>query len=145
MRWIVGLSRVVVAAALFSILCLSSALAQGVTTGAISGKVTDAQGQPVAEAAVQVTHRGTGFTTSVRTRANGQYLVQGLEVGGPYTVAVRAIGFQPFSRDQVDVNLSEATRVDAKLTAQAVELSAIQVFGAVTPDFAPTRQGVTTQ
>src|SRR5437867_590592 len=82
MRWIVGLSRAVVAAALFSILCLSSALAQGVTTGAISGKVTDAQGQPVAEAAVQVTHRGTGFTTSVRTRANGQYLVQGLAASG---------------------------------------------------------------
>jgi len=145
MRWIVGLSRVVVAAALFSILCLSSALAQGVTTGAISGKVTDAQGQPVAEAAVQVTHRGTGFTTSVRTRANGQYLVQGLEVGGPYTVAVRAIGFQPFTRDAIDVNLSEQTRVDAQLAAQAVELAAVTVQGDIMTDFTPSRQGVSTQ
>jgi hypothetical protein len=116
-----------------------------VTTGAITGKVTDAQGQPVAEAAVQVTHRGTGFTTATRTRANGQYLVQGLEVGGPYTVAVRAIGFQPFSRDGVDVKLSEATRVDAQLIPQAVELTAVTVTGAVTADFTPTRQGVGTQ
>jgi hypothetical protein len=126
-------------------LFFGEAPAQGVTTGAITGKVTDPQGQPVAEAAVQVTNRGSGFTTTVRTRGNGQYLIQGLEVGGPYTVAIRAIGFQPFNRDQIDVKLSEATRVDAQLTAQAVELSAINVVGVSTPDFAPTRQGVSTQ
>jgi hypothetical protein len=145
MRWIVGSGRALVAVAVFTVLFMGAARAQGVTTGAITGKVTDKQGQPVAEAAVQVTNRGSGFTSSTRTRANGQYLVQGLEVGGPYTVAIRAIGFQPFSRDQVDVNLSEATRVNAELTPQAVELQAVQVLGAVTPDFAPTRQGVSTQ
>jgi hypothetical protein len=145
MRWIVGSGRALVAAAVFTMLFMGAARAQGVTTGAITGKVTDPQGQPVAEAAVQVTNRGSGFTTSARTRSNGQYLVQGLEVGGPYTVAVRAIGFQPFSRDRVDVKLSEATRVDAQLTAQAIELSAINVVGVTTPDFAPTRQGVSTQ
>ena len=145
MRWIVGLSRACAGAAVFSMFLLGAVQAQGVTTGAIAGKVTDPQGQPVAEAAVQVTNRASGFTTSVRTRGNGQYLVQGLEVGGPYTVAIRAIGFQQFTRNNVDVGLSEATRVDAQLAAQAVELQALQVFGAVTPDFAPTRQGVTTQ
>jgi hypothetical protein len=145
MRWIVGSCRALVAAALFTLLCTGVARAQGVTTGAISGKVTDKQGQPVGEAAVQVTNRGTGFTTSVRSRSNGQYLVQGLEVGGPYTVAVRAIGFQPFTREQVDVKLSEATRVDAQLTPQAIELAAVPILGEVTPDFAPTRQGVSTQ
>src|SRR6266511_1672121 len=145
MRWIVGLSRAVVAAALFSMLCLSSASAQGVTTGAISGKSPEARVQPVAEAAVQVTHRDTAFTPPVRTRANGQYLVQGLEVGGPYTVAVRAIGFQPFTRDAIDVNLSEQTRVDAQLAAQAVELAAVTVQGDIMTDFTPSRQGVSTQ
>jgi len=99
----------------------------------------------VAEAAVQVVHRGTGFTTATRTRPNGQYLVQGLEVGGPYTVTIRAIGFLPFTRDGIDVKLSEATRVDGQLVPQAVELTAITVTGALTADFAPTRQGVGTQ
>jgi len=145
MRWIVRGSHALVAAALFSVFAAGTALAQGVTTGAISGKVTDPQGQPVAQAAVQITHRRTGYTTSVRTRDNGQYLVQGLEVGGPYSVAVRAIGFQQFTRDNIDVNLSETTRVDAQLIVQAVELSAVTVTGAVTADFAPTRQGVAVQ
>ena len=145
MRWIVSSGRALVATAVFSMLFAGLGSTQGVTTGAIAGAVTDPQGQPVAQAAVQVTHRGTGFTTSGRTRANGQYVVQGLEVGGPYTVAVRAIGFQPFSQDNVDVNLSEATRVNAQLIAQAVELSAVTVTGSVTADFSATRQGVATQ
>ncbi|HMG18482.1 MAG TPA: carboxypeptidase-like regulatory domain-containing protein, partial [Gemmatimonadales bacterium] len=71
MRWIVSSSRALVATAVFSMFFVGLGSAQGVTTGAIAGKVTDPQGQPVAQAAVQVTHRGTGFITSVRTRENG--------------------------------------------------------------------------
>jgi len=146
MRWIVSAPRAVAAAMVFSMLLAPPPLrAQGVTTGAITGKVTDAGGQPVALADVRVVNRSTGFTTSTRTRENGLFLVQGLEVGGPYTVIVRAIGHQPYQRDNVDVGLSEATRVDAQLSPQAVELAAVTVTGGATPDFAPTRQGVGTQ
>ncbi len=146
MRWIVSAPRAVAAALVFSMLLAPPPLrAQGVTTGAITGKVTDAGGQPVALADVRVVNRSTGFTTSTRTRENGLFLVQGLEVGGPYTVTVRAIGHQPYQRDNVDVGLSEATRVDIRLSPQAVELEAIIVPGAVNPDFSPTRQGVGTQ
>ena len=145
MRCIVRSSRALLAAALLSILFASGAGAQGVTTGAISGKVAGEQGNPVALADVQVVNRSSGFTTRTRTRENGQYLVQGLEVGGPYSITVRAIGFQPWSRDGIDVKLSEATRVDAQLVAQAVELSAVTVSAQATADFSPTRQGVGTQ
>jgi hypothetical protein len=146
MRWIVSAPRGVAAAMVFSMLLAPPPLrAQGVTTGAITGKVTDAGGQPVALADVRIVNRSTGFTTSTRTRENGLFLVQGLEVGGPYTVTVRAIGQQPYQRDNVDVELSAATRVDVRLSPQAVELAAVSVIGGVTPDFSPTRQGVGTQ
>ncbi len=146
MRWIVSAPRAVAAAMVFSMLLAPPALwSQGVTTGAITGKVTDAGGQPVALADVRIVNRSNGFTTSTRTRENGLFLVQGLEVGGPYTVTVRAIGQQPFQRDNVDVELSVATRVDVRLSPQAVELAAVTVVGGVTPDFSPTRQGVGTQ
>jgi hypothetical protein len=144
MRWIVSCCRALGATAVFAVL-VTGLSAQGVTTGAIGGRVTDAQGQPVSQAGVQVTNRRTGFTTTVRSRENGQYLVQGLEVGGPYTVVVRMIGFQPFTRDNIDVNLSETTRVNAQLVGQAVELSAITVTEPAAADFTPTRQGVATQ
>ena len=145
MRWIVSAPRAVAAAMVFSMLLAPELRAQGVTTGAITGKVTDASGQPVALADVRIVNRSTGFTTGTRTRENGLFLVQGLEVGGPYSVIVRAIGHQPYQRDNVDVGLSEATRVDAQLSPQAVELAAVTVTGGATPDFAPTRQGVGTQ
>src|SRR2546426_4527267 len=145
MRWIVSAPRAVAAAMVLSMLLAPALQAQGVTTGAITGRVTDEQGQPVVLADVQIANRSTGFTTSTRTRANGLFLVQGLEVGGPYTVSVRAIGYQPYVRDNIDVRLSEATRVDIRLSPQAVELAAVSVIGGVTPDFSPTRQGVGTQ
>ncbi|MDP3971643.1 MAG: TonB-dependent receptor, partial [Candidatus Nanopelagicales bacterium] len=145
MRWIVRTSRAAFAAAALAVFFTGSAFAQGVTTGAITGTVTDPQGQPVPLADVRVVNRSTGFSTGTRTRPNGLYLVQGLEVGGPYTVTIRAIGFQPFTRDGVDVRLSEATRVDARLAAQAVELAAVTIAGERTADFSPTRQGVGVQ
>src|SRR6266704_416190 len=145
MPWIVSAPRAVAAAVVFSMLVAPAVRAQGVTTGAITGKVTDAGGQPVVLADVRIVNRSTGYTTSTRTRENGLFLVQGLEVGGPYSVIVRAIGHQPYQHDNVDVELSQATRVDIQLTPQAVELEAVIVPGGVTPDFAPTRQGVGTQ
>ena len=145
MPWIVRAPCVVVAAVVFSMLAADPVGAQGVTTGAITGKVTDEQGQPVVLANVQIANRSTGYTTGTRTRENGLFLVQGLEAGGPYSVTVRAIGYQPYTRDNIEVRLSEATRVDAALARQAVELAAITVTGGVTPDFSPTRQGVGSQ
>ena len=66
--------------------------AQGVTTGAISGTVTDAAGAPVEGAVVQAVARSNGFTSSTTTRSNGFYLLPNLETGA-YTVRVRRIGF----------------------------------------------------
>jgi hypothetical protein len=120
--------------------------AQGVTTGAISGTVTDAAGKPVENAQVQITNRNTGFRSGSITRANGYYYVQGLEVGGPYTVNVRRIGYEPVERNGVTVSLSSTTRVDLQLAQSAVTLSAVTVSGqAQASTFSPTHQGVSTE
>ncbi len=145
MHWIVRSSRALAAAAVFSLLVADAAHAQGVTTGAIAGRVTGDQGQPLDAADVRIVNRSTGYATGATTRANGLFLVQGLEVGGPYTVTVRAIGYQPYAREDIYVRLSEATRVDAVLAAGAVELAPVTVSGTLTSDFSPTRQGVGTQ
>jgi hypothetical protein len=123
----------------------ASVLAQGVTTGGIAGTVTGETGEPVAGAEVQVRNPATGHTTTVLSRSNGMYLVQGLEVGGPYTVTVRGIGYGEFVRTDVYVRLSQSTRIDARLTVEAVALDALDITVARTADFTPTRQGVVTQ
>jgi hypothetical protein len=130
-----------------SLLLVGSATlsAQGLTTGAITGTVTDPQGVPMAGAQVQIVNRASGFRTGTLTRSTGQYMVQGLEVGGPYTVTVTSIGHQTIERNDIFVRLSTATRVDAQMTVQAVELEGLDITVARTADFTPSRQGVDVQ
>jgi len=138
-------SRFLTAVTLVALAAPAAVTAQGVTTGAIIGTVTDESGQPIVGADVRVRNNATGFTTNTLTRSNGQYLLQGLEVGGPYTVRVSSIGQQPVERNDVYVRLSASTRIDVRMATQAVQLQALDITVARTADFSPTRQGVSTQ
>ena len=118
--------------------------AQGVTTGAIAGTVTDAAGAPVEGAVVMAVAKANGFTTSTTTRANGYYLIPNLETGA-YTVKVRRIGFESMELP-VPVTLSQTTRFDIQLKQAATTLGAVTVTATTdASDFNPTRQGVSTQ
>lgn len=120
-RWVLG-----VATAL-AIVLPGALRAQGVTTGAISGTVTNDQGQGVDAVQVQVRNTSTGATAGTLTHADGRYFVQGLEVGGPYTVTVRRIGFAPQSRNDIRVSLGGNARVDFQLTQQVTQLAGVTV------------------
>jgi len=122
----------------------ANAVAQGVTTGAISGTVTGPGGEPIEGAQIQISNRATGFTARGITRAGGTYFVQGLEVGGPYSVAVRRIGFEPQTRDNVTVGLSSTSRADFDLTQQATTLSEVVVRGQASSDISSSATGTKT-
>ena len=99
----------------------ANAFAQGITTGAITGAVTGSGGEPVEGAQVQISNRSNGFTAGGITRSNGVFFVQGLEVGGPYTVSVRRIGLSPARKPE---RLAERLdRSDFTLTPQATHLA----------------------
>jgi hypothetical protein len=134
-----------VASPTLPLLVAASLAAQGVTTGAISGTVTNQQGAGVGEAQVQITNRSTGYTSAATTRENGYYFVQGLEVGGPYTVRVRRIGFEPAEQNDVRVTLSRTTRADFVLRQAAQQLaSVVTTASANAAEFSATRQGAAT-
>jgi outer membrane receptor protein involved in Fe transport len=123
----------------------SPANAQGTTTGAAAGTVTDQGGVPVEGAQVEVLNNSTGARVLSTTRVNGLYSVSGLEVGGPYSVLVRRIGFQPMRRDNITVSLGETSRADFRLTPQATTLEAVSVTGvADNAVISPTKTGVST-
>lgn len=133
--------RLIPTLVLAALLSIPAALAaQGVTTGAIGGTVTDTAGNGLADVQVQVVNRSTGFTTGTMSRTGGRYLIQGLEVGGPYTLTVRRIGFAPQVQNDLRVGLSTVLKVDVKLVPQAVTISAVTVTVS-TADFAPTNTG----
>ncbi|HXG69292.1 MAG TPA: TonB-dependent receptor [Gemmatimonadaceae bacterium] len=122
----------------------SSGAAQGVTTGAISGSVTGPDGQPIEGAQIQISNRSTGFTAGGITRSGGNFYIQGLEVGGPYTVTVRRIGFEPQSRTNVNVGLSSTSRTDFTLNQQATTLSQVVVTAGTVGEISPSATGTKT-
>jgi hypothetical protein len=103
--------------------------AQGVTTAAISGMVANEQGQGIEGARIVVRHGGTGGTTSALTRADGRYFVQGLEVGGPYSITARRIGFAPETKEGLRLSLGQNLRQDFGLRSQVAQLTAVTVTG----------------
>jgi len=118
--------------------------AQGVTTGAISGSVTSGS-QPVAGAQVEVRNVASGARAGSVTRNDGRYYVQALEVGGPYTVTVRRIGFAPQERTGLRVGLNQNVVVDFILTPQAAQLSGVTVTSTrENAILSPSHKGVST-
>jgi outer membrane receptor protein involved in Fe transport len=130
-------------AAALAALTPSTLVAQGVTTGAVTGVVTDESGQGVENVQIQVTNRATGYSTGALTRVGGRYFIQGLEVGPQYAVTARLLGYAPQTVENIRIVIGTATAVDIRLERQATELAGVTVTG--TPaEFSPTRQGVAT-
>jgi hypothetical protein len=141
-RFPVHLAAAVVVA--LSVFLPTPGFAQGVTTGAISGTITNEQGQGVESAQIQVINRSNGSRTGTVSRSDGRFYIQGLEVGGPYTVSVRRIGFTPRDTSNIFVSLGQNARVDLNISTQATQLAGVQVTGASTAVINPAHEGVST-
>lgn len=119
------------AALLWALLALlgwtAPAAAQGVTTSAVTGRVTNEQGEPIDGASVVATNTRTGAEYRAVTRGDGRFLLQGLQPGGPYRVQVSRVGMAPQSRAGLTLALSQTESVDFTLAPQAVLLEAIAV------------------
>ena len=105
----------------------ASSGAQGVTTGAIAGIVTDSAAMPVVDGNVVAVHLPTGTQYRAVTRSSGAYALPNLRVGGPYTVTASYIGFRAQVRENVFVTLGETARLDFRLTRVVAQLEAVQV------------------
>ena len=116
----------------FSLLFLSFALltiplAGQTIYGSIVGTVSDASGGVVPGATVTLTNNGTGERRTASTASDGAYRFMNL-VPGVYKVEVEQAGFKRYTRDQIQVNVEAAVRVDIALqvgeVTQSVEVSA---------------------
>lgn len=111
-----------------ALLSTASALgAQGVTTAAMSGIVGDSAGGTLQNATVVAVHVPSGTQYRAVSREGGAYTLPNLRVGGPYTVTVTSIGFQPRTRSDVFLNLGETFRLDVRLVRAAVQLASLRI------------------
>src|SRR5471032_783455 len=88
------------------------ASAQGVTTGAISGVVKDAQCAVIPGATVLAVHTPSGSTYEQVTQGDGRFVMPGMRVGGPYTVTASLAGFTSEVKNNVAVSLGVTQDLD---------------------------------
>ena len=93
---------------------------------AIRGIVQMADGSDPEGARVVVRNTATGFVLDTEVR-RGSFLVQGLEAGGPYTIAIRRIGALARRWDGVFLTLGEPLELHVVLDPAAVRLDSVIV------------------
>src|SRR5580704_11049986 len=95
-------------------------LAQGGATGAITGTVQDTLGAVLSGAKVDIVSEATGQTERhLTTDSSGNFNATLLPVGS-YTVQVSAAGFATTKFPGISVNITETTRITAKLKVTSV-------------------------
>src|SRR5471030_1805494 len=99
----------------------STAFGQGVTTAALSGYVNDSGGKAVAGVAVTAVHTPTNTTYTALTNAAGRFSFNGIPVGGPYTVSVKADAYTMKPLTGVQTALCESTDVALVVTSAAAK------------------------
>ncbi len=102
------------------------AFAQGETTSAIIGQVSDETGAVVPNATIRITNRDTGLRRTASTDAAGRFNLPQLKPGN-YSVRVEAPDFAPQQHDDVVASLGQKQTVNFTLhvaqSSQMVEVS----------------------
>jgi hypothetical protein len=98
------------------LLALSLPTLAQLSTGSMSGTITDASGAAVPNAKVTARQDNTGLTIDTVTTDAGLYVFPNLNVG-PYTLIVEAPGFKKLSRANIVIAIGNRSVVDAALEA----------------------------
>ncbi len=96
------------------------------TTATVRGTVRSSDGALVDGARVTIESKATGFSVEVDVR-RGRFVVQGLEVGGPYTVIIRKDGHHAEQRDGLFLTLGEPLDLRIDLRSDARPLDTLTV------------------
>jgi hypothetical protein len=121
-----------------------TAATQGVTTAAVTGRITDEGGAAVNVADVTLTNRSTGERHATRTREDGTYRFENASVGGPYVLDVRAVGFELKASDPFTLSLGQRFVLDLSLRRAAIQVAGIGVTAESNPITSVARTGAQT-
>ncbi len=101
--------------------------AQG-TDASISGIVAAEDGDPLPGATILAVNESTGFQVGASTDVHGKFLIKDLPLGGPYSLRISFIGYQPVSLRGYQLNLGDHIIVDKiSLTGGTTVLKEMQV------------------
>ena len=123
--------------------CVLTMMAQ-ITNSALSGKVTmEDTKEEVIGATVQAVHDPSGTKYAAITNIDGRFNIQGMRNGGPYTITVTYIGFNPKVFKDIYLQLGETYSLNVLLSENSTELAEVVVSGKASK-FAGEKTGATT-
>ncbi|MGE4585762.1 MAG: carboxypeptidase regulatory-like domain-containing protein [Mangrovibacterium sp.] len=114
------------------------------TTSGITGEVTAPDKQTLPGASVLLIHEPTGTSYASSTNASGIFNLSNLNPGGPYTLTISYIGFFPYKKEDIRLNLGQNLRINISLAESSSELEEILVIGAGVQASATTTGSKTT-
>jgi hypothetical protein len=107
-------------------LAVAPAFSQALS-GTIVGSVTDESGATVADVTITLTNTGTGFSRTVSTNSNGQYVAATIPTG-TYRITAEKTGFRKLLRDGLELTAADTATVNLTLplgdVKQTVEVTA---------------------
>lgn len=115
---------------------VSTAIAQ-ITTSGVKGLIK-ANGEDVIGATITVTHVPTGAVYRSVTNSVGRFTIQGMRVGGPYTVEISYIGYKTKEIKNVTLKLGEMSDLSTQLEEDAHALGEVVVKGKLGLDASKT-------
>ena len=128
---------------LLALVVSSASILQGqVTTSNMSGRITDAEG-PVIGASVVATHTSSGTSYGTVTNNEGRYNLEGMRVGGPYTLEVFFIGYGTNTTNNIMLSLGENYALNVELTEEAQTIDEV-VVSVVRTKFSNEKTGAVT-
>ncbi|NLX29277.1 MAG: TonB-dependent receptor [Bacteroidales bacterium] len=102
-----------------------------VTTSSMGGRVSDAEGAVIG-ATVIATHTPSGTTYGTVTNLEGRFNLNGMRVGGPYTVTITFIGYGAFTQNNITLSLGENYVMNVVLSEESTSLDEVIVAAART-------------
>jgi len=121
---------------------LAAVLQAQVTTSSMSGRVTDAEGAVIG-ATVIATHQPSGTTYGTVTNMEGRFNLNGMRVGGPYTVEISYIGYGTSTTSNITLSLGENYVLNVVLSEETTSLDEI-VVTALRTKFSTEKTGAVT-
>lgn len=79
------------------------------TTSSLTGLIKDAWGELSIGATVRALYTPSGTTYGAATNADGQFAIQNMRIGGPYTLEISYVGGRTTMRNDVVSQLTSPT------------------------------------
>ncbi len=101
-----------------------------VTTSSITGSVKDKNGNPVEGATISATHEPSGTVYETISRNQGLFDLNGLRIGGPYTIKISHVSFGTEVFNDVTLQLGVPFVITSNLDLDSKSLENVNVTAA---------------